>query len=67
MYEHLRYQDLIEALNLAIRNVNKAIDIDQRISHNAHKHTGLVQARDQLETYRVGVVALQKRIEVVGR
>lgn len=67
MNEHLRYQDLIEALNVAIRNVNKSIDIEQRISHDAHKHTGLVQARDQLETYRVGVVALQKRIEVVGR
>jgi len=61
------YQDLIEALNLAIRNVNKAIDIEQRISHDAHKHTALMQARDQLETYREGMVALQKRMEVVGR
>ena len=61
------YQDLIEALNLAIRNVNKSIAIEQRISHDAHPHTGLVQARDQLETYREGVVALRKRMEVVGR
>jgi hypothetical protein len=61
------YQDLIEALNLAIRNVNKSIDIEQRISHDVHKHQGLVQVRDQLEKYREGVVALRKRMEVVGR
>ena len=67
MYEHLRYQDLIEALNLAIRNVNKSIAIEQSISHDAHKHTGLVMVRDQLEIYRDSAAALQKRIEVVGR
>jgi len=61
------YQDVIEALNLAIRNVNESIEIEQRTSHDAHKHRELMQARNLLETHRDAVVALKKRMEVVGR
>jgi len=60
------YQDLIEALNLAIRNVNKSIQIEQRITHNTHPYSGFVQIRDQLKSYRDGMAAQLKRMEVVG-
>lgn len=61
------YQDLLEALNLAIRNVNKAIAIEQRITHNTHPHLEFLRIRNELEIYRDGVAAQKKRIEVVGR
>lgn len=61
------YQDLLEALNIAIRNVNKAMDIEQRISHNAHRDNDLSVTRGRLEVYRDAVTARKKRIEVVGR
>lgn len=61
------YQDLLEALNLAIRNINKAMDIEQRISHNAHRDNDLSVTCGRLKVYRDAVTARKKRIEVMGQ